>query len=234
LDCEVKAASWQADVSVQSARFQMNDPHISLIPRWYERIWAWVNPLLKAVLQISIILAALTFLQRQEPLIDQKIDHQSKLLRITRAGFSPVKVSVYAITFDINLIVDDKNHVSLNTRDLVKSANTRGFVLEKTLWAPWRSELVLDLQRNSTLEFQDWDFTETPELERLYCLAVEVRTLLSNQFVIAPILTPARKFSASLFGPMSRSSALGGNPRELLTAEAEIMSDCRALYAKVR
>jgi len=213
----------------------MNETPVSLIPRWYERIWAWINPPLRAVLQISIILAALTFLQSQEPLIDRRIDHQDKVLSIARAGFSPVKIAIYAISFEINLIVDEANHVSLNVQDPIKAVSTRGFILEKTLWAPWSSQVVFNLRSNNRLEFEDWSAGEISKSEHLYCLAIETRNLLSNRFTVDTVLTPKRMFSASLFGPMSRSSALGGGyPKALLTIEAQIKSDCRALYDKAR
>ncbi len=213
----------------------MDETPVSLIPRWYERIWAWINPPLRAALQLSIILAALTFLQSQEPLVDRRIDHQNKVLSIARAGFSPTAITVYAISFQINLTIDQANHVSLNAQDPIRAVSTRGSILEKTLWAPWSSQVVFNLRSNNRLEFEDWRAGELATSEDLYCLAIETRNLLSNRYTVDTVLTPKRMFSASLFGPMSRSSGLGGGyPKALLIIEAQIKSDCRALYDKAR
>jgi hypothetical protein len=209
----------------------MDETPISLMPRWYERLWGWINSLLGSVFQLTVIIAAVTFLQQLEPVIDRSIDHETKVLTVASTGFVPMTVRVYAIRFEINYLIDAANHIALNAQEPIAGISTRGFVLEGTTW--WRP-LAVDLKRSNGLTFTTWP-SELSRQAGLYCLAVEARNPLSNRSVIEPILTPEMMFSASVFGPMSRKSGMGGGyPKDLLAVEQQVKSDCRALYDKVR
>src|SRR5262249_50306531 len=158
-------------------------------PRWYVRLWAWIKSALRVLFQVAIFIAALTFLQRQEPTITPSIDHQTKALTIAGSGFAPLTVRVYAIRFEINyLLADEGSHIALNAQDPISAVYTHGFVLEGTTWL---RPLAVDL-RKSNLTFTTWppETTAPPRQAGLYCLAIEARNLLSNQSVIEPVLTP--------------------------------------------
>jgi hypothetical protein len=86
------------------------------------------------------------FVQQQEPELDRRIDHESKVLTIASTGFVPLAVRVYAIRFEINYLVDSANHIALNARDPIAGISTRGFVLEGTAW--WHP-LAADLRQTS-------------------------------------------------------------------------------------
>jgi hypothetical protein len=172
-----------------------------------------------------------SFVQQQEPDIDRKIDRESKVLSIASTGFVPLAVRVYAIRFEINYVIDAANHIALNAQEPIAGISTRGFVFEGTSW--WRPHAV-DLKQSNGLTFTTWP-SEPSRQTGLYCLAVEARNILSNHSVIDLVLTPEMMFPASLFGPISRASALGGGyPTSLLAVEQQVKSDCRALYHKVR
>jgi hypothetical protein len=210
----------------------MDDVRQLLMPRWYERLWGWINPPLRALFQVAIIIAAASFVQQQEPDIDRRIDHESKVLTIASTGFAPLAVRVYAIRFEINYLVDAASHISLNTQEPIATVYTRGFVLEGTTW--WHP-LAVDLKQSNGLTFATWSPETVPHQAGLYCLAVEARNILSNRSVIDLVLTPEMMFPASIFGPISRASVFGGGyPKSLLAVEQQVKSDCRALYDKVR
>lgn len=209
-------------------------PHISLLPLWYERFWAWIEPVLRALFQISIILASLSFLQKQDPQLVRKLDHETKVLTLKNAGLSPIHIQIYAFKFDINLSTDNAGHLSINAKDPIGGVGSVGSILETTSWLPW-SEIKLDLAANTLLKFKRWDADGPNSFESVYCFATEATNLLSNQSNVETILTPQIMFSASHFGPISRNSAFGGGyPKTLMATEAQIKLDCRALYDKVR
>jgi hypothetical protein len=182
---------------------------------------------------VAILFAALTFLQKQEPLLERRLDHESKILTISRAGFAPLHVQVYASTFVVNFVRDDRGHTSINSSAPISAVYTNGRLLERTLWFPW-SQMREDLKNVGRLDFDEW-MAETPTQFDVYCLAIDARNMLSNQSVIELVLTPRLRFRASIFGPIPQSGALGGGyPKDLFAVEALIKNDCRTLYDKVR
>ena len=209
------------------------DRPISLAPRWYQRAWLFAASVWRAFFQIAIVLAALTFLQGQQPVLDRRIDHGSKVLTISRAGFSPLVVRIFAIKFDVNFDRDATGHASLNSAKPISGISTRGLLLKQTLWIPW-STMRVDLKSYPQLPFDEWKGGDLPSPYGVYCLEIEARNVLSNQSIVEPVLTPEQTFSASMFGPMGLGGTMGGDPKPLLAAEAQIKSDCLALYDKMR
>jgi hypothetical protein len=201
--------------------------------RWYHRAWPIAAGLWRAIFQVAIFIAALAFLQAQQPLLDRRIDHGTKILTISRAGFSPIKVRIFAIEFDVNFDRDATGWASLNSAKPINSISTRGLLLEQLLWRPW-SSMSVDLKSYAQLPFEEWK-GEIPSPYGVYCLALEARNVLSNQSVVEQVLTPQQKFPASMFGPMGLGGAMGGGyPNPLFVAEAQIKSECLALYDKMR
>lgn len=208
------------------------DRLISLNPRWHRRVWSLAKSGWRAFFQIAVVLAALTFLQGQQPVLDRSIDHGSKILSIGRAGFSPLYVRIFGVEFFINFDRDAAGHELLNATKPISGFGTRGFLYQQTLWLPW-SKIRLDLQGLKNLSFDEWrgDF---PSPYGVYCFEIEARNVLSNQLTVEPVLTPSVKLSASLFGPMGTAEVVGSYPNVLLVAEAQIKSDCHALYEEMR
>jgi hypothetical protein len=104
------------------------DDSISLIPPWYQRTWTLAKAAGRTIFQISVFVAALTFLQRQEPLLDRKVDHGTKLLSITRVGISPLKAKIFAIRFDVNFVRDNRGHTSINPAVPINAIYTNGIL----------------------------------------------------------------------------------------------------------
>ena len=186
-----------------------------------------------AVFQIAIFIAALSFLQRQQPVLDRRIDHGTKVLTIARAGISPLRLRVFAVKFDINFDTDNSGHAILNSAKPIGGFSTRGLLFEQTLWLPW-SEIRLDLKTLPRIPFDEWRGGDLPSPYGVYCLEIEARNVLSNQSVVEPVLTPVLRFSASLFGPIGSGAMGGGYPDPMDAAEAQIKSECLALYDKMR
>jgi hypothetical protein len=183
-----------------------------------------------AIFQFAVFVAVLSFLQTQQPLIQRRIDHQNKILTITRTGFSPLRVRIFANAFDVNF---DRAtaHASLDSAKPIAAVSTRGLLTEQTLWMPW-STMRVDLARDTQLPFDEWK-GDLPSPYVVYCLEIEARNMLSNQSVVEAVLTPKVKFATSLFGFMG-PGVLGGDPSSLLATEAQIKSECLAMYEKMR
>jgi hypothetical protein len=96
---------------------------------------------------------------------------------------------------------------------------------------PW-STMRVDLARDTQLPFDEWK-GDLPSPYVVYCLEIEARNMLSNQSVVEAVLTPKVKFATSLFGFMG-PGVLGGDPSSLLATEAQIKSECLAMYEKMR
>jgi hypothetical protein len=199
-----------------------------------QRAWSFIKAAWRAIFQIAILLAVLAFLQGQQPALDRAVDHGSKILTLSKGplDFSLLHVRVFAIEFDVNFDRDATGHASINSAKPIKSTSTRGLLFEQTLWIPWSTTRV-DLKSYSQLPFDEWK-GDLPSPYGVYCLAIEARNELSNQSVVEPVITPKLKFSASMFGPMGLGAMGGGDPKPLLDAEAQIKSECLALYDKMR
>jgi hypothetical protein len=205
------------------------------MPRWYKRLWGWINPPLQALIRIAIIIAALSFLQRVDPTIDGRINHEAKTLTIA-TSFLPVTVQIYAFRFEINNLVDAVGHVSVNSEEPIDAIGTRGFILGKqTIW-PWRGSITIDLKQANGLTFKKLS-PQPLHQEGLYCLAIEALNPLSNQSVIQLILTSETMFPLSTFGPMPPNAGMGGGYKawqNVEQVEQRVKSDCRAMYDRVR
>ncbi len=197
-----------------------------------QRIWSFIKAAWSWIFQIAIFIAVLTFLQGQQPVLDRRIDHESKLLTIARAGFAPLNVRVFGVEFDVNFDRDAAGCVSINSAEPIKGASTRGLLFQQIMWIPWSTTRV-DLKSYPQLPFDEWE-GNLPSPYGVYCRAIEARNVLSNQSVVEPVITPKMKFAASMFGPMGLGGMGGGNPKHLLDAEAQIKSECLALYDKMR
>ena len=191
---------------------------------------AWLG-----VFQIVIFIAALVYLLGQQPQVDYGINHINKVLTISPSGLSPLYLRIYAIEFSVNWDRDAAGHASINSAKPVSWVSTPGLLYEMTSWKPWWT-MHAELSKTH-LPFDEWT-DKIPSPYELYCLVIEARNMLSNQFTIEPLLTPKQKFrpffAKNSFEPVLfdfLAAALGGgDPKPLLDAEAQIKSDCVALY----
>jgi hypothetical protein len=216
---------------------QEDDENISQSLRRHGRrreLWEGVKTTVGLIFQISVIVAVISFFQRQEPQVERAIDHQTKVLTLSRAGWAPVGMKIYAIAFDVGFTKDAAGHFALNPTKPIDGVSTRGMILDQVLWYPW-SSITVNLVGKATLPFDEWTGGDQPSPYTVYCLAIEARNKLSNQSAIETVLTDKAKFSASMFGPIGPWGAMGGGyPGALLSVERQISADCRAFYEKIR
>jgi hypothetical protein len=192
----------------------------------------WLLKAIPTIAQISIVLAALTFFQQQEPSIEIGINHETKMLSLRNAGLTPVNLRAYALEFGINQIVGADHHLSINKDDPIKSLYTRGAIIQSTTIWPFAT-LTQDLTKSTQLQFDEWK-GQNPDLAT-YCIAFESKTLLGSKSITQILLTPKLKFSASLFGPLPNNSGFGGGyPKTLLAVEKQIREDCLTIFEKTR
>jgi hypothetical protein len=205
---------------------------ISLKPSVLQRAWSVFVTALSIVFQISVIIAVFTFFQRQEPKIERNIDHETKVLEIGRAGYAPLALNVYAVSFDLPLRKDDRGHIFLDPAVPIQSVGTHGKVGGAELWYP-TSKLIIDLRRSPLKFSADEPLGSSPMT--VYCLVIEARNLLSNQSVVETVLTQNSLFPVSMFGPIgSKGSMGGGYNATFFGVERLINSECRSLYEKIR
>lgn len=206
-----------------------------LPPQCCQRVSSLAKKVWGAIFQIAVFIAVLSFVQAQQPTLDRTIDHRDKILTLSKGllNFSLLHVRIFAVEFDVNFDRDAAGHASINSAKPVSGVSTRGALFEKTVWVPWHSTRV-DLKNYGQLPFDEWKSGDLPSPYGLYCLAIEMRNVLSNQSTVELVLTPKQKFAASIFGPMGSGGAMAGDPAPFLAAEAQIKSECLALYDKMR
>jgi hypothetical protein len=179
----------------------------------------------KGVAYISVTIAALSFLQRQEPLKEIHLNHWTKTLSIRNNGFVPFRVTAKAFLFELdwNLIGDEKP---------IARASTLGTLFDGDIIWPFQKYFI-KLTEYKQLEFQKMG--PVPG-KKLYCIVVSFRNPLSNQLSSIVQLTPSDLFPASLFGPWSKQSSGGGDyeaVKRIMVVEDKITQDCLRLQSKL-
>lgn len=192
----------------------------------------WLLGAIPTIAQISIVLAVIAFFQQQEPSIETRISHQTKLLTLQNTGLTPVNVNAYVILFNINRVTLDGQLTSINKDDPIGGLHTRGPIIRsETIW-PF-SSFNRDLTNYGQLEFDEWSGQDLDWAT--YCIAIKSRTWLGSKSSTQIVLTPKLKFSASLIGPMPMESALGGGyPKTLFALEKQLSEVCLSIFEKVR
>jgi hypothetical protein len=84
------------------------------------------------VLKLSIVVAALTFVQRQEPRPEITMDHSTKILSVTNGSLSPIRLWMYVVKFDVNWHQDQRGHLSILKDDPLGIVARQGFILSGT------------------------------------------------------------------------------------------------------
>lgn len=132
--------------------------------------------------------------------------------------------------FRLNLIEDADHHGSINKDNPISGFSTRGpFIPGVTIW-PF-STRTRDLTK-SQLNFDEWHGQDPDYV--IYCLAFE-KTSWFGRTSDDVLLTPKLKFSASAFGPLPPTAAIGGGyPKTLIAVEKQIRSDCLTFFEKTR
>lgn len=179
----------------------------------------------------SLIISAASFLQRQEPLIDTHLNHETKAISITNSGwFFPIGVSARAFLFELNLNPNLRPSI-INYDNPINSISTRGILFEDhNIWP--LQKYVIELSNFSLLEFQQMG--PIPN-KNLYCIAIRVHNLLSNQSSFRVLLTPGGRFPASNFGLLPKNGALGGGYESYKAIEGledQIRKECLNLNSK--
>jgi hypothetical protein len=127
----------------------------------------------KTVFSAAILIAALSFIQRQEPYVAMRIDPKERILSLSNVSLVPISTMVYAVSFEVNL--------QESLPDSLKITNTQitGTVMsEKTLW--FGRKRSHDLKKDQRFSFlSDLAFPNAPLA--VYCFVLEERNLLSNQ-----------------------------------------------------
>jgi hypothetical protein len=181
------------------------------------------------IAQVSIILAALAFLQQQEPLVTVSIDHQTKELIFKNNGLVPVSIQLYAVQFDLNFLTDPAHHMTLDKDKPIATFSTRGPLPSFTVWP--LTKRTRDLKK-SQLDFDEWNGKYDGSNQTVYCIAFEKSSWLGKSSSDVA-LTPKLKFSASLFGRSPPSAGMGGGfPLELFAVERQIKDGCLTLFDK--
>jgi hypothetical protein len=192
------------------------------------------------IFKLTIFVSLLTFIQRQEPLLEAKMNHSTKVLLVTNGSLSPVRLWMYVISFDVNWTQDQLGHLSMSKDTPIGIVATRGFILDGAMLWPWpwpaRTTSVDLTTVDAMLKFVKWDPNISQNDSTVYCIAVEGQNILSNQRTRNAILTTNLMFSASPFGPMGNGSSSGGFQvvKKYLDLEETIKNTCMALYDKSR
>jgi hypothetical protein len=227
---------WEAPASDDSDLIFLghHNPHWTariaqaLVNLWL-RQWPWIIGTVIAI--IALVIAALAFLQQQEPSIEMRVDHQTKILSLSNSSMVPVTVRAWAVEFGINLILDAQQHALINKDDPIKSFSTHGAIIPASTIGPLAT-LTRDLTQFPQLKFDEWTGQE-PDWT-VYCIAFEEKSWLGKT-TVDTLLTPKLKFSASPFGPLPRNSAMGGGyPKTLLALEKQMKTDCLTILEKSR
>jgi hypothetical protein len=187
----------------------------------------------KIILNVSILLAALTFVQAQDPLVQVRIDHASKIITILSKGLSPVTVRLYAEEFDLNMELDDRGHLFIPMDKPIEAVYTRNFIAQGAVMFPWITKIV-DLRTYPQFSFNEPSDGLPGKV--VYCIIVDARSWLSNKVSLSAVLTPSTKFSVSIFGPMNEYSGSGGGYEAVkrdLQIEQTMQKDCLDIYQKI-
>jgi hypothetical protein len=199
--------------------------------------WTGVQKILSAVFKLTIFISLITFIQRQEPLIETDMNHTTKMLVLSNWSFVPVSMRIYTVSFELNWIADNNNRASHLQRDKpINNLSTRGFVADNVwIWPLGRK--AFDLTKFPLLSFTKIDWNDIKDPGTIYCLAIENRSVLSNQVTVDTILTSNEMFSPSLFArPRSKYEAMGGGYESIKhywEVEATIKNDCKTVYSDV-
>jgi hypothetical protein len=181
----------------------------------------------KAVLiQGSIIIALFTYVQSQTPLFTVQMNHADKIITVNNDGLPPINVQMYAVRFDLPFYLDERGH--LQTPDEITGFGTAGFISKnKTIW-PYR-QFQVDLKGWRPLSFVD----DMAVPKSVYCVVVDVRSILNNQHSLKAVLAPDTKVAASFFGPQNEGAAVGGpyaGVHKLLDLEDRMKQECLRVY----
>lgn len=95
-----------------------------------------------ALFKLTILIAALSFIQRQEPLIENTIDHQTKIVSISNNGLSPISASLFVVRFDLNWNIDKAGHQSIDNDNPINQLNSLGHILNKAIILPFCTERI--------------------------------------------------------------------------------------------
>lgn len=199
---------------------------------------SWGQRLFSSIFKLTIFVSLLTFIQRQEPLLEITMNHSTKVLSVTNVNLSPITIGMYVVSFELNWHHDERGHVSIVTDNPIGIVSTRGFILRNAMLWPWPvGTKVVDLTTfGPLLKFKKWDSNPSSEDNAVYCIAVDGRNVLSNQRTKNAILTTNLMFSASIFGPMGNGGSGGGYEivKKYLDLERLIKNVCMELYDKSR
>ena len=91
------------------------------------------------------------------------------------------------------------------------------------------STISVDLKRWRPLSFVD----DMDVPKSVYCVVVDIRSILNNQHSLKAVLTPDTKFAASFFGPQNEGAAVGGpyaGVHKLLDLEDRMKQECLRVY----
>jgi hypothetical protein len=199
------------------------------LTEWLPALGRWFLRALSPIAQISIVLAALTFFQQQDPLVAVHVNHQTKTISFHNNSIIPVSINSYVVAFNLHFNDDAAGHKLMDREKSIESFTTRGAFPEIFLW-PLMTRSI-DFTK-TPLEFEDWH-GQFPD-DVIYCIAFEKSSWLGKTSEDA-VLTPKVKFSASAFGPMDITSGMGGGyatTATLFAIEKQIKEGCLALYDK--
>jgi hypothetical protein len=212
---------------------------VRVIPyAWSACHWmsAWALRLLSFIFKLTIFVSLLTFIQRQEPLLETTMDHSTKVLSVTNGSLSPIWIWMYVIRFDLNWHYDEHGHVGITNDEPIGVVYTRGFIVRGEVLWPWPARTrTVDLTTfGARLPFEKWGPNSSAEGNAVYCIAVEGQNVLSNQRTRNAILTTNLMFPSSPFGPMGNAVSGGGYQavKKYLDLEETIKNTCMALYDK--
>jgi hypothetical protein len=192
------------------------------------------------ILKLTIFVSLLTFIQRQEPLLEATMNHSTKVLSVTNGSLSPISLWMYVISFDINWTQDQQGYISISKDIPIGIVATRGFILREIMLWPWpwpaRTKSVDLTTVGAMLKFIKLGPNTRQDDSTVYCVAVEGQNVLSNQRTRNAILTTNVMFAASPFGPMGNGGTSGGFQvvKKYLDLEEMIKNICMALYDRSR
>lgn len=211
---------------VQYASTRIIGDFVSITGGTFKAIIKWA-PLL---VYFSFIISAASFLQRQEPLIETHLNHETKAISITNSGwFFPIGVSARAFLFELNWKLNQTP--ILDYQNPINSIYTRGVLFEDhNIWP--LQNFVVELSNFFGLEFQQ--IGPTPN-KNLYCIVIRVHNLLSNQSSYRVLLTSGDRFPVNNFGLWPKNAASGGGYEFFKTFEGledQIRKDCLNVNSK--
>jgi hypothetical protein len=188
----------------------------------------------KGLFTIAITMSLLTFAQRQEPIFNVHMNHNSKIMTIENESLPPISVTVFSVKFGLNWNVDEHGHQTMSENNAIDNFSTLGFISKNVkIWSNFFLKNKTEIDLNSAKFFSFFDKNDNHIGESIYCVIVDARNLLSNQRNLKAVLTSEIKFPSSIFGPQDENSGEGGGyaaAHKYWDIEDQIKKSCLRAY----